>query len=63
MKGVLGIVIISSMFVGYVRNVVGLVKCDFEPVGKEEIVRTVGVFIPPIGMIVGYIDIDDSKSK
>ena len=58
-KGLLVIVFVLSIFVGYIFNVIELFKCNFEPIGKAEIVRTIGVFVPPIGVVAGYIDIED----
>ena len=60
-KGLLIIIFVLGTFVGYIFNVVELFKCDFEPIGKAEVVRTIGVFMPPVGIIAGYIDIEDSK--
>lgn len=55
--------IIIAMFIsaigGYVGNIIKLVKCDFEPTYKAEIIRSVGVVIPVVGMIAGYCDIED----
>ena len=45
--------------VGYLDNIFQLTECDFEPPYKCEVIRSVGVFVPPVGIIVGYVSIDD----
>lgn len=44
---------------GWVNNLVQLLRCDFASPYKAEILRTVGVFVPPIGMVEGYLSIKD----
>lgn len=44
--------------IGWVMNVVKLVKLDFQAPYKAEIIRTVGLF-PVVGAITGWIDIND----
>lgn len=45
-------------FGGYASNASQLVtKCDFEPIGKCELVRGAGVVIVPLGVIAGYLDL------
>ena len=44
---------------GYGRNIVRLCQADFKSPYKEEVFRTVGVFTPPVGVIVGYIDFEE----
>ena len=49
------------LIIGWVLNVVKLVESDFEAPYKNEVIRTVGTFVPPIGGIAGWVDIDDAK--
>lgn len=49
--------------ISYVTNIVKLAGLDFEPSYKAEVIRTVGVFVPPVGVIVGYMKIEDKRSK
>lgn len=44
---------------GYFNNLYELAHTDFESPYKAEVYRTVGVFVPPVGVILGYIDIED----
>ena len=46
---------------GYAANIVKLCGCDFEEPFKAETIRFVGVAVPPVGMVIGFIDINDSK--
>lgn len=47
--------------IGWGVNLVKLIKCDFEPSYKEEIIRGVGVILPPVGAIVGIFPSFDEK--
>lgn len=49
--------VVALVPIGYILNIYKLVKCDFEPSYKAEIIRGVGAIAPPVGVIVGYIDI------
>jgi hypothetical protein len=53
----IGIVILG--IVGYVKNIIGLVECDFEPSYKSEVIRGIGVVVPPVGAVAGWIDFKD----
>lgn len=62
--GILGLcVVLAGAFAvaSYVTNAVRIItECDFsaDTSFKCEIIRPVGVFIPPIGIIVGFIDLE-----
>lgn len=55
----------TTLFVALALGVIGswlgniwrIFKCDFEPSYKAEIVRILGVFIPPVGIIACWMDI------
>lgn len=38
-------------FIAWVWNLVKLFQCDFDPIGKEEILHLVGVVAAPLSMI------------
>jgi hypothetical protein len=40
---------------GYVTNIVKLCGTDFEPSYKAEVIRGVGVVVPPVGVVLGYV--------
>lgn len=42
--------------IGWIKNVVHLCQCDFDPIGKAEVIYGVSTFIFPVGAVVGYID-------
>lgn len=44
---------------GYVANVVKFVSADFQEPYKEEVLRGIGVFIPPVGVVIGYLEIEE----
>ena len=48
---------------GWIANLCRFVNCDFEQPLKAEVIRGIGVFVPPVGAIAGYIDIDDTPSN
>jgi hypothetical protein len=45
--------------VGWVMNVAALMKCDFDPIGKCEVIRVVGVFVSPVGAVLGFMEIGE----
>ncbi len=59
--GVFTIAALLAVTYGYVNNMVQLYHCDFKPSYKAEVTRTIGVFIAPIGIVIGYIDLDDGE--
>ena len=50
---VMFLIAIVSIF-GYVGNIVKLCGCDWE-ISAEEVVRSIGVFVPPLGIVLGFI--------
>jgi len=44
---------------GWVNNVLLLTESNFEAPYKNEIIRGAGIFIFPVGVIAGYIEIND----
>ncbi len=54
---------VAALLTGYVLNIVALCKCDFEPSYKAEVIRTIGVIMPPVGAVTGYVDIEDEASE
>lgn len=60
--GIAGIVIIAALviaaIVGEVKCIVKACKCNWEPIGKAEVIYTAGAFTG-LGSVIGYIDIQD----
>jgi prepilin-type N-terminal cleavage/methylation domain-containing protein len=45
---------------GWCMNIAKLTKCDFKEPYKAEIIRGVGIFAVPVGVIAGYMTIKDN---
>jgi len=56
--GILLYIIVGIYFVGEVLCIVKAVTCNWEPIGKAEVVYTVGA-VSGLGGIVGWFDIED----
>lgn len=52
-----GAIMIAGL-VGEIKCIVKMCNCNWEPIGKAEIVYTVGSFTG-LGAIIGYMDIKD----
>jgi len=52
------IVLGALVLFGYGRCVYKMCTCNWEPVGKAEIVYTVGTFTG-LGVVIGYLEIED----
>jgi hypothetical protein len=52
------VLIVIFCLIGEVLCIFKMIRCNWEPVGKAEIVYTVGVFTGT-GAIVGWINIED----
>lgn len=50
--------IIVLALVGEVKCIIKMVKCNWEPIGKAEVLYTVGTFTG-LGAIIGWVDITD----
>lgn len=57
MKGLL--LLYGFLLLGWIMNIVQLVQCDFASPYKAEVLRIVGIIIPPVGAILGYIPLTD----
>lgn len=61
-------IILGALFgllclVCYIRNIVLLSEQDFEPPYKIEVLRGVGVAIPPIGLVLGCITFEEEREE
>ena len=56
------ILIAGVCVTGWVKNIIKLTELDFEPKYKAEVIRVIGIF-PPVGIFVGYMDIEDGKPE
>lgn len=55
---ILGLALILFLIIGEVKCIIKAVKCNWEPIGKAEIIYTASAFTG-IGCIVGWINIED----
>ena len=54
---VLGLFIVLAIY-GEVRCIYKACTCNWEPIGKAEVIYTAGVFTG-LGCVIGYVDIQD----
>lgn len=64
MKTSIAIIVIYGAFiigalVGEVKCIIKMIDCNWEPIGKAEIIYTAATFTG-LGCVVGYIDIKDN---
>jgi hypothetical protein len=65
---ILGVLLVVALplacATGIGLNIYKLTQCDFEAPYKAEIIRGIGVFpVVPIGIVAGYLHIDDTPRK
>ena len=58
---IIGLIIIVFCFTGWVKNIIKLSECDFEPSYRSEVLRTIGIPVAPMGIVIGYMDLIDEK--
>lgn len=46
---------------GWVKNIIKLSDCDFASPYKTEVIRVIGI-IPPVGAVVGWMDIGEENN-
>ena len=49
--------------VSWITNLVKFVKCDFEAPYKTEIIRSIGIPIPVVGMVTAWMDIGEENQQ
>lgn len=52
------ITIVVGTIVGEVKCIIKAVNCNWEPIGKAEVIYTAAAFTG-LGSIIGYVDIED----
>jgi len=55
---IIAIVFVVAMIIGEISCIVRAISCNWNPIGKAEIIYT-GASVTGLGCIVGYIDIKD----
>lgn len=57
-SSLLEIIILVIGIYGWVLNIYKLVKLDFEPPYKTEIIRIIGIPVSIVGSVIGYINFE-----
>ena len=52
------VALIIGVLVGEVKCIIKMAKCNWEPIGKAEVIYTIGTFTG-LGSVIGYLDIED----
>jgi len=52
--GMLYLIVGLAGVVGWVMNIVDIVNSDFSSITGMLVVRIIGVFVPPLGAVLGY---------
>ena len=58
MKSLISILIVLAVLIGEVKCIIKMINCNWEPIGKAEVIYTIGTFTG-LGSIIGYINIED----
>jgi|21_taG_2_1085346.scaffolds.fasta_scaffold00854_27 hypothetical protein len=53
--------IFCLIVIGYFTNIYKLCNNNFEAPYKEEAIRTIGICIPPIGIVTGYLELNPEE--
>ena len=49
-----GIIVMLACIYGWIANIVKLFGADFVPLSGEVVLRAIGVFVSPLGAVLGY---------
>ena len=58
-KLIIVLVLILAAIIGEVRCIVKVIQCNWEPIGKAEVVYTIGA-CTGLGSIIGWVNIEDN---
>jgi hypothetical protein len=47
-------VVLPAAIVGWVWNIIKLAAMTFDPLTGLLVLRAIGIFVPPVGAVVGY---------
>jgi hypothetical protein len=56
--GIIAIALFIASIVGEIKCIIKMIDCNWEPIGKAEVIYTASTFTG-LGCIIGYIDIQD----
>jgi hypothetical protein len=55
---IVAIILVLVLLIGEIKCIYKMVSCNWEPIGKAEVIYTVGTFTG-LGAIIGWINIED----
>ncbi len=47
-------IIVAVIGTGWVFNIIDIIEANFDPLTGLLVVKVIGIFIPPLGAIMGY---------
>jgi hypothetical protein len=62
-NGICGCLVWICIFVFWIINLIQFCNCDFEAPFKKEIVKGVGIFIPPTSIVTVWINPSEESTK
>ena len=54
------VALVVAALVGEVKCIIKMASCDWQPIGKAEVIYTIGTFTG-FGCVIGYINIEDKQ--
>ncbi len=51
----LGAGVVIAIVWGWIANIVEIFGMDFDPITGELVLRVAGIFVAPLGVVMGYI--------
>ena len=60
--GLIPLAIYVLCLYGWIANIYKLTKCDFDTPLKTEVFRSIGILIFPVGIVMGYVEMEDDKN-
>ena len=61
MRTLLSLIFIVLVAGGWIGNIVKLCQADFEAPYKTELIRVGSIFIAPVGVVIGWMDIGEEN--
>jgi len=64
-SGCFTFIVVIFLIIGWIQCVVKDIKSDWDinNLGKREVLYTVGIFMPPIGGVIGWFNIPEHPTK
>lgn len=62
LTGLIPLAIYALCLYGWIANIYKLTQCDFDTPLKTEVFRSIGILIFPVGIVMGYVEMEDDKN-